>query len=124
VVVLAISLDMRVGDPADQPGQIAILMRPEDQMPVIGHNAQPQHPAGNPLQPLADNPQKRIIIGRLVKHSRPAIGAVEDMIDNSPRRNALGTAHGRKAYCFMLLTQVVILQYILATVADTWYVGF
>jgi hypothetical protein len=64
---------------------------------MIGHQAQSQHPARNPLQALAEDFQERLKVAWLVEDSRPPVGAVEHMVHHSARRQSSGPAHDHNA---------------------------
>jgi hypothetical protein len=96
VVVLAIALDVGVGDPRNEAGEIAVGVGPEDQMPVIWHQTEPEETAWRALQCLTEDFQEGVVIRRLMKDSRPPVGAVKDVIHNPTRRQPSGPSHESK----------------------------
>ena len=62
-------------------------------MPVIGHQAKPQEPAGKQLQPFVEDIEKGLVIARLVEDAHAAIGPVEDVVDYATGADSSGATH-------------------------------
>ena len=55
------------GQPAEKPGQFAIGLRPEHEMPVIGHHAVGQNSGWRVLVRLVQHTIERLVISLLLK---------------------------------------------------------
>jgi hypothetical protein len=95
VIMFPIALDVGVGDPSHEAGEIPIAMRPKNQMPMIRHQAEAENSAGDAIEAFFDNLQKREVVAGLVEDLGTAIGAVEDMIDNATGTDASWPSHGQ-----------------------------
>jgi hypothetical protein len=86
---------LRVRDrhPADIIGQFAILRRPKDQMPVIGHETIAQQPRGKPLMGLGEDFLEGLVIASVIEDPLPADTPVEDMIDFPARGHSQSSGH-------------------------------
>src|ERR1051325_7597230 len=82
--------------PLHESPQLAVLPRPEHQMPMIRHQTIPQQPHRNDLQCLLQGLLKRQIIPLLQKDSHPAIPPVEHMKHHPTRRNSIVSWHPSK----------------------------
>ena len=77
-----------------EAGKSAVVVRPEDQMPVVGHQTVRQDPDRLRLEDVVEGTDERCEVGRIVKHILPADTAVEDVIDHSPE--AMRACRGMK----------------------------
>jgi len=66
--------------PLHKRRKIAIGLRPQNQMPVVAHNAVAAKTHRKPLQPFSQNLLKRRKIVRLLEYPQPAVGTVENVI--------------------------------------------
>jgi hypothetical protein len=80
VVMLVMTADVRDAEPAHKASQCLRLPGPQDQMPVIRHQAPREQFDGIPLQILGEDLAKGEVVGVLVEDPHPAIAAVEDVI--------------------------------------------
>src|SRR3990167_5467588 len=87
------SLGVRQREPAHEAREIPIVIRPQHQMPVIGHQAVGEDPHGHSLTRLRQHPLEGGIIAVFLEQRAPAIRAIEHVIDQVAWRGAEGTAH-------------------------------
>lgn len=92
---------MRRHQPLHPPTQVAIPVRPQHQVKVIRHQAEPGHSQRQPLTRLTNQIQKRLIVFSLVKDLRPLIASIDSVIaipthrsPRSPRHNNLHQKNG------------------------------
>ena len=87
---------MRVGQPANEGGQLAVLSRPQHQVPVVGHDTIGKEPGRMLLQGQGQNAFERFIIAVLLKERQTRHGSIKDVIDETTRGNAGFARHGPK----------------------------
>jgi hypothetical protein len=80
--------------PLHPAAKIAIFLRPEHQMEMIGHQAISQYPHGAADVCFIKQAQESGIVGRLMKHLLASVAAIEDVVTVAGRSNSLGTWHG------------------------------
>ena len=72
-------------------GKLAIVPRPQDQVPVIRHQAiRQQTHAGNMLQRIGQHALERVVIASLLENGQAAIGPVQDVINVTPNTTRRG----------------------------------
>jgi hypothetical protein len=71
------ALGMRQGDPVQVAGQLAILLGPENQMPVRRHQAEGEQADGDVVMGLAQDLEERGVVAVLLKEGSAACGPVE-----------------------------------------------
>ena len=80
VVVLVVAADVGREQPAHKGAQVPILLRPKDQMEVIGHEAKSQQGHGDVFAGFAEQAEKGSVISVFVENGTAAIASVEDMV--------------------------------------------
>lgn len=85
-----------VGEPADKGGQLAVGPRPEDHVPVIGHQAVGQQADGLSLPGLGQHAFEGRVVLRLLQQRQPGHRPIEDVINQTARSNAGLSRHGRE----------------------------
>ena len=87
--------DVRHRQPMHEPRQLAIPLRPKHQVPMIGHQAEPQHPHRKPLQRLVKRPDEPREVAVMAKQLPLSRRAVQHVINQSPRRSSCLPWHER-----------------------------
>ena len=64
------------GEPSNECGQVAIVLRPEHEMPVITHQAPIQNPHGEPIGGFPEHTFKRLEILILFEQPQLSVGSV------------------------------------------------
>ena len=75
---------VRRGEPLHEGPQLARLPRLEQQMPMVGHEAIGQQPHGMFFERVSHDAQKSEIILVGPEDLLPAIGPIQDMINQAP----------------------------------------
>ena len=92
-IVPMISADVRRHQPLHPSTQIAIAMRPQDQMEVVRHQAQTRYPQREALTRVSDQVQERLVVFGLMEDLRPPIAPIDHVIaiptHRSPRHTKL-----------------------------------
>jgi hypothetical protein len=88
VMVRVPPLRVRHRQQAQEFAQVAVLPRPEHQMPMVGHQAVTHEAHGQPLMGALDDAFHRLVI-RVILEQQPAPdSAVEDVIGNPAGRDS------------------------------------
>ncbi len=95
VVVLVVAADMGREQPAHKGAQVPILLRPKDQMEVIGHEAKSQQGHGDVFAGFAEQAEKGSVISVFVENGTAAIASVEDMVAVTTLGSAGISWHGK-----------------------------
>ena len=77
---------MRVGQLLHEGGKIAIVLRPQDKMPVVRKQAVGAHSHGAHPQGFFQNLLERQVVAVLFEQIAAAHSSVKDVIDNSTGR--------------------------------------
>jgi hypothetical protein len=85
--------DMCCGQPLHETRQVAILQRPQDQMPVIRHEAIAQNADKNFGLSFCQDFFERGIVSVISENRIPTISTVDYVKDHSPRRLACCSWH-------------------------------
>jgi len=85
---------VRDGQSLHEAGELAIVLGPEHQVPVIAHEAITTHRYGLDFQSVVKDPEERGVVGRRFKEVHPANAAVKDVIDQLAGCFAGGSGHG------------------------------
>ena len=97
------ALRMRDRDPAEHLGEFAIMPRPEEEMPMIGHEAIGCDANLGLSVGLSENFLKRGVVRGLLEQPESADTPIQDMIGESPaaRRGRRGMAGlvAKPAFC-------------------------
>ena len=82
------------GNPAQHVREVAILARPEQEIPVIGHQAISRDAYRGAVVRFRKNPLKGGIVCSFVKERKSADPTVQDVIGEVPSSKARSTRHG------------------------------
>lgn len=77
--------------------QVAVMLRPKKEMPVVGEHAIRTNPHRRLLQRLVQGPLERLVISGLLEHLHPRNASVENVEHHSPRSYSCGARHGPKS---------------------------
>ena len=88
------ALRMRDRDPAEHLGEFAIMPRPEEEMPMIGHEAIGCDANLGLSVGLSENFLKRGVVRRLLEQPESADTPIQDMIGEVPSSEARPAWHG------------------------------
>src|SRR5208337_4868110 len=83
--------------PANESRELSVLPRPDNQVPVIGHDAVGQQPCSRAIDGLFQDPLKRLVVLVFLKDRHPRVGAIEDMVDQATVIRSFRSAHVAKA---------------------------
>jgi hypothetical protein len=72
-------------------GEFAVVSGPEDEVPVVGHEAVGEDAYGEDLAGLVEGLEEGLVIGGFVEDALAGVAAVEDMVDDVARGDACGT---------------------------------
>ena len=75
------ALRMGQRQPADESRQVAVLARPNDQMPMIRHDAVSEQPHRNSVERFVKHPFERFEIAVLLEQWQTLIGPIEGVIN-------------------------------------------
>jgi len=86
---------LRVGHryPSHEFGDIAVVNGPQQQMPVIAHDAVAAEAHIYALKPLSKDTLERFKIGAFSEYPQAAVSTVENMINNTARTVSFGSRH-------------------------------
>ena len=79
--------------PAQEGSQVAVALRPEYKVPVIGHQDISENSDGPLLQGFGQDALESRIIGGFFKQWQPRHPAIEGMINQTSRSNPRMTSH-------------------------------
>ena len=85
---------VRVRQPAKKVGQVAIALGPEDEVPVIGHEAVAENADRELGVGFIDNAQERLVVAVLLEERQPGDGSIQGVVDVAARRMASSSWHG------------------------------
>jgi hypothetical protein len=88
------ALRVRDRDPAQYLGEFAIMPRPEEEMPMIGHEAISCDANLGLSVGLGENSLKRRVVRRLLEQRESADTPIQDMIGEIPSSEARPAWHG------------------------------
>src|SRR6516162_1049259 len=92
------ALRMRQCQPVAEVRQLAIVTRPEDEVPVVRHqHVGEQADAGDVLKGFVEDALEGFVVAVLVEDLAAAITSVEDMVDIAAQGRAQGASHGGKS---------------------------
>ncbi len=77
---------VRDGQLLHERREIAIALRPQNQMPVVRHQAVAQNPHWATLERLLEDLLKRLEVGVLQKQPHPSHATIQDVEQHSARR--------------------------------------
>ena len=87
------ALDMRQRNPSHERRQVAVAAGPQNQVPVVAHQAPAAKPHLIQRNAFRQDLLERFKVGGLLAYSQPPVGTVENMIDIPAMRDALRSAH-------------------------------
>jgi len=79
-----------MGEAAEEIGQFAFLLGPDDEMPVRGHDAVGEKRKGAAFVSFEDDSLEGVVVGVAAEHLHLADRAIEDVIDQAGRRVSSG----------------------------------
>ncbi len=88
-----IAVGMCYGNPLHERRQIAVVFRPEQQVPVVAHNAIAANPHAGSSLTFVQNVFKSNEIARRFEYSQPAISSIHDMIIETANCLSFGLGH-------------------------------
>ena len=83
--------------PADEPRQFAVLARPDDQVPVAGHDAVGQQPCSCAINSLFQNPLEGLVVPVFLEDRHPRVGAIEHVVNQAADIRSSRASHGAQA---------------------------
>jgi hypothetical protein len=86
-----------VRQPAEEVGDLAVGLGPDDEVPVVGQDAVGEDADGVPPMRLDDDLLIRLEVGVLVEEADPADRPVQDVVDLTCRSLSRGSWHGLRA---------------------------
>jgi hypothetical protein len=96
MVVLVIAADVGIEEPLHPTTQVAVSMRPEHQMEVVGQYAIGQHAHGDGLVGIAHGLEEGLEVAVFVKDLVAGVAPVEDMVANIANRGASRARHAQR----------------------------
>jgi hypothetical protein len=96
VVVPVIPPDMAGEQPLHPAPQVAVAVRPQDQMEMVGHEAPTDDPHRQPLARRLEQADERLEILVLVKDLGPTVATVEQMVAPVRSGSSRGSWHAPK----------------------------
>ena len=73
--------------------QIAVAVRPEDEVPVAGHHAVGEDAHRDAFERASNNPFDCVVVAGVFEDLRASVGAVEDVEEHVPGSAACGARH-------------------------------
>jgi len=74
---------------------LVVFFRPDDEVPVGGHEAEGEDADGVALVSEDEDAEEGVVVGGFAEHGHAADGAVEDVVDQAAGSGAGETGHGR-----------------------------
>ena len=72
-----------VGEPAEKIGELVVFFRPDDEVPVGGHEAEGEDADGVALVSEEEDAEEGVVVGGFSEHGHAVDGAVEDVVDEA-----------------------------------------
>jgi len=85
---------MRHRQPLHELGQIAVVLRPEHEVPMVGHHQVAQNPHRLPCQRLPHHALESRVVAVVAENSRAGVRAVDHVKYHSPRSYTGSSWHG------------------------------
>ncbi len=79
-------LSMSRGNPMNECREVAIIERPQEHMPVVGHNTVGRKTHRDFFEALGEDFFEDVEVGKAAEDILLAVGTVEDVINNTSRR--------------------------------------
>src|ERR1035438_2510204 len=93
MVVAMVSPHMRSQQPLHPAAQVAIAVRPQHQMKMVGYQTPSEHPHRQPLSSLLHQIEKRNVVVVLAKHFLARVATIEHMVANPAHRCPCRSRH-------------------------------
>ncbi len=93
VVALVVAPHVGRQQPLEVAREVAFSPRPQDQVKVIRHETEPQHAHLHTFTGLLEQRQKRPVVRGIVKHLRPAVAPVQDVVAQTTNGRSRGARH-------------------------------
>jgi len=84
---------MSVREPLREGRELSLLLRPNDKVPIIGHQAIGEQPGRMRLQRLAEHALKGLVVAILLEQRQARNGSIENVIEVTSRRCTSNTGH-------------------------------
>jgi hypothetical protein len=81
------------GQPTQEPRQVAVASRPDDEVPVVGHEAVRQEADRVALAGLGEDPLEGFVVAVVLEERQAAVGPVEGVVDVVGVAGTEGAAH-------------------------------
>src|SRR5262249_10244937 len=88
--------DVAGEQPLHESAEVAIVAGPEDEMKVIGHEAEGGDAHGDAFGGLGEQFEEVAVVGRVVKDACAAVTAVEDVVADAADGGPSGARHGMR----------------------------
>src|SRR5262249_16113752 len=96
VVVLVVAANVGGQQPLHPGAEVAVVVGPEGEMEVVGHQAIAQEAQRQPFAGLAEELDEGPLIAVLVEDGGAAVAPVEDVVAQAAARGPDRTRHGRR----------------------------
>src|SRR5580765_1712188 len=90
------ALGVRMRQPAQEGGQLPVRFGPEDEMPVIGHEAVGEDSGRVLLESLGEHALEGLVIAGLLEERQARDGTIEGVIDKASRSGAPVAWHAKE----------------------------
>jgi len=87
------ALGVGKSQPADKAGKLAVLLRPNNQMPVVGHNAIGKQPHLVAVNGRRQHAHEGVVVFGLLEDRHSSVGAVEHMVNQTALGNSQRSSH-------------------------------
>ncbi len=87
------ALGVRQGQPADKPRELAILPRPDKQVPVVGHEAIGQQAGLRAFHGLCQHRLEGQVIRLIVEDAHPRVGPIEHVVNITALSSPMSASH-------------------------------
>jgi hypothetical protein len=102
-VVAVVAAHMRVEEPVHPMAEVAVVVRPQDQMKVVGHQTSSEYTDGHLDAGMAHGLDKRLVVAVLGEDAAAGVAPVEDMVTLIANRDSCGTRHGPRVNAAMVV---------------------
>ena len=85
---------MRVRQPPTECGEFAVVLGPQDKVPVIGHQHERKDPHRELSQCFGQDADKGFVISGLLEQRQACHGPIEDVVDDTARSLSRTPRHG------------------------------
>ena len=93
-VAAVAGLGVALGQAADEAGEVAVGVGPQDEMPVVGHQAPGEQPHAGARTLLGQELGEGAVVDLVVEQGCARVGAVQHVVDEAADVGAGGAGHG------------------------------